>query len=263
MKTRHIDTELREFHKHFEIFSARQGYERAYSDFLTIALTQFSLPHCEISKQLHSEAVAPYSQKEKNAVNQMFMEMIKTYDRKITHDTAWYDFFGDYYMELASRSKSKAFGQFFTPEEMCELMVRFINNPDKPTTGQLINDPTCGSGRMLVAHHVANLGNSYVGEDIDLMCCKMTVLNFLMHGVVGDVVFHDSLLEPDTYRYKFVVNTMLNNGLPVPHVEIFKDGILPRPGLGRKEEEAAAPPFLPKSSKKSDPLQLSFFTLVT
>lgn len=51
-------------------------------------------------------------------------------------------------------------------------------------------------------------------EDIDRTCCLMTVCNFLIHGCVGEVIWHDSL-NPDTYYDGWKVNERLAiTGLP-------------------------------------------------
>ena len=53
-----------------------------------------------------------------------------------------------------------------------------------------------------------------VHEDIDRTCCLMTVCNFLIHGCVGEVIWHDSL-NPDTYYDGWKVNERLAiTGLP-------------------------------------------------
>jgi hypothetical protein len=56
----------------------------------------------------------------------------------------------------------------------------------------------------------------------------MTVLNMLLHGVKGEVIWHDSLSEPDSYRYRFVVNPYQLTYAGLPHYQTFKDGILNR-----------------------------------
>lgn len=48
-----------------------------------------------------------------------------------------------------------------------------------------MGDPTCGSGRLLLAYHARNPGNYLIGEDINRTCCLMTVCNMLIHGCVG------------------------------------------------------------------------------
>ncbi|PZU20132.1 MAG: restriction endonuclease subunit M [Shinella sp.] len=224
MKSRHVDTEVRPFFKLFEQLGRRHDYATVFDDFITISLTQFVHPDCEIGKSWHHLAISKYEAEEKSLINQMFAEMILSYKQNIVDDTSWFDFFGNLYMEVAGKSKSSRFGQFFTPEDLCD----FINlSLQLEGTGKYINDPACGSGRMLISHHVKNLGNYYVGEDLDLICCKMTVLNFLFHACIGEIIHHDSLMEPDTFRHRFVVNRFLDKTGGIPHVTIEVNGELP------------------------------------
>jgi type I restriction enzyme M protein len=80
----------------------------------------------------------------------------------------------------------------------------------------LLIDPTCGSGRCLLAIHVEAPGNYHVAMDLDLTCVKMTIANFLLHGVVGEVLWMDSLSLEFYGAWK--VNEMLNTSIPLPHV---------------------------------------------
>lgn len=225
MKSRHVDTEVKPFFYYFQKFAERRDYSSAYDDFLTIALTQFVSPDCEIGKEMHAQAIAPYNSNERALVSEMFKEMLLAYQKNLTDDNSWFDFFGDFYQQLSSKAKSSRMGQFFTPEHICDLITEVL--PPDASKGKRINDPTCGSGRMLLSHHVKNLGNYYVGEDLDLMCCKMSALNFLLHGVEGEIIWHCSLSEPDSFRLRFTTNKHLNCGFPIPHVFIERDGKLP------------------------------------
>ena len=84
----------------------------------------------------------------------------------------------------------------------------------KKVTGQRIGDPTCGSGRLLLAYHAHNPGNYLVGEDISRTCCMMTVCNMLVHGCVGEVICHDSL-QPKAFTDGWKVNQALPlTGIP-------------------------------------------------
>lgn len=49
--------------------------------------------------------------------------------------------------------------------------------------GKKVNDPACGSGRMLLA--VAKLSRSSLlyGADLDITCCKMALLNMLLQSL--------------------------------------------------------------------------------
>lgn len=81
-------------------------------------------------------------------------------------------------------------------------------------TGQRMGDPTCGSGRLLLAYHARNPENYLIGEDINRTCCLMTVCNMLIHGCVGEVICHDSL-NPGNFVDGWKVNPMLTwTGIP-------------------------------------------------
>lgn len=71
-----------------------------------------------------------------------------------------------------------------------------INGEGRELTGKGLNfgDPACGSGRFLIAAHAKFPGNYCCGEDIDRTCALMTVCNFILHGVNGEVIWHDSLM---------------------------------------------------------------------
>ena len=102
--------------------------------------------------------------------------------------------------------------QIFTPSHICELMVMCAAG--KKETGQRMGDPTCGSGRLLLAYHAHNPGNYLVGEDISRTCCMMTVCNMLVHGCVGEVICHDSL-QPKAFTDGWKVNQALPlTGIP-------------------------------------------------
>lgn len=103
--------------------------------------------------------------------------------------------------------------QFFTPVHICDLM-EMCTETDGKKTGQRINDPTCGSGRLLLAYHVRHLGNYLVAEDVNRTCCLMTICNMLIHGCVGEVIHHDSLC-PENFMDGWMVNhTLTQTGIP-------------------------------------------------
>ena len=57
-----------------------------------------------------------------------------------------------------------------------------------------------------------------IGEDIDAICVKQTAVNLAIHGYYGEVVCHDTLKEPDTVRFGYIINEGLflfgRRGLP-------------------------------------------------
>lgn len=249
MKSRHLSAEEQPFFKIFQELARSHDYATAFDDFLTIALTQFVFPECEIGKSWHAAAIKKYDESEKIIISRLFAEMINAYNENINDDGDWFDLFGDTYMTIAGRWKSSKLGQFFTPKSICDLITATYEK----SQGKTVNDPTCGSGRMLISHHVKNLGNYYVGEDLDLMCCKMTALNFLLHGMQGEVWCHNSISEPDSYRFRFVTNTYLNKGLSVPHAYLQENGTFNFRRFENKHESEVPKQLILESG------QLSFF----
>ena len=141
----------------------------------------------------------------------MLCEWIQIMDKQLK-TKEWFDPFGDLYMTFTSRYHQQNTGQFFTPVSICELMVMTLQG--NKATFQKICDPTCGSGRLLLAYHVHNPGNYLVGEDKAYSCCLMSVVNFVIHGCVGEILWHNSLL-PDSFSGGWRINETLNlTGVP-------------------------------------------------
>ena len=116
------------------------------------------------------------------------------------------DVLGDFFEQHISNGRN---GQYFTPAPVCQFMASITNSDsigDAKTKQPLsILDPSCGSGRMLLAAHKVNgQGHEYYGIDIDRTCVKMTALNLFLNGMWNSEVMCANALSPDdfviTYR---------------------------------------------------------------
>ena len=100
---------------------------------------------------------------------------------------------GDMFMEKMGNEK---LGQFFTSEDLCTLSAELIG-VGNVEDGQTINDPTSGSGRMLLkALQIARAkGREPIlyANDLSMTCAKMCLLNFLVNSVDGEVTCGDAL----------------------------------------------------------------------
>lgn len=101
---------------------------------------------------------------------------------------------GDMFMEKISHGQH---GQFFTPESICTLSAEILGVGDAED-GQTINDPTSGSGRMLlkalqIAREVHGKEPKLYANDLSMTCAKMCLLNFLVNSVDGEVTCGDAL----------------------------------------------------------------------
>lgn len=124
-------------------------------------------------------------------------------------------------------------------------------------------DNACGSGRMLLAAHANHPTNYCCAQDLDRICCLMTVCNFIVHGVNGEVVWGDGL-DPTDFREGWRVNELLGV-IHVPCVRqmecmesmSFRNGLT----LLEKQTETNPAPASPKKAKAQKPqfLQPSLF----
>jgi hypothetical protein len=113
------------------------------------------------------------------------------------------DILGDMFTGGITRGEN---GQYFTPDAICELMVKLTSDPEpEPHLFSSIDeqdldgvksicDPCCGSGRMLLAKAREMKGKGFfVGQDVDLRCVKMCAINLGLHGLNGMVTWGSSL----------------------------------------------------------------------
>ncbi len=163
----------------------------------------------------------PYEPADGKVMYDIYRVLIQEQQQRL-QKSEWCDIFGEIYEELiASKSRRSDNGQFFTPKSLCDLMTDISSHEEEKIVGQRISDPTCGSGRNLLAFHAKHPGNYHVAEDLDKTCVLMTVCNFILHGVNGEVIWHNALI-PDDFKGGWRVNEHLNNRFSkyhgIPHL---------------------------------------------
>jgi type I restriction enzyme M protein len=113
------------------------------------------------------------------------------------------DAFGDayeYLMQMYASSAGKSGGEYYTPQEVSELLAR-ITVVGKTEVNR-VYDPACGSGSLLlkfakVLPHGVRQG--YFGQEINLTTYNLCRINMLLHDVnyeKFDIAHGDTLLEP-------------------------------------------------------------------
>lgn len=214
VKTQDIPLELRAWWKMFERAAYRHDYSRVFDDFLTMTLSQFGPQG--MFDEWHSQAMKPYDEKEKAAFTEMYFEMFRVFSEQVTEkDKPYYDMFGRMYETISSNYKKSGLGQFFTPEEVVSVIVDLQCIDLKTGGGSRILDPCSGSGRMLFIAHTKAPGNFQYGIDIDHVCVKMTALNMMLHGCVGEVVCGNGLFLDQDWRFGLSINPVLTHcGIP-------------------------------------------------
>lgn len=205
-----VPTEFENFHKLIGKLTDKHDLARVFDDWLEyIIIAWLSDNSMTWDKN--------YTRDEIRVLWDMYCELVKVTNERLVTDNDWFDFPGVYYESCVStpyqRDKS---GQFFTPPDICTLMatMNLAGAPSGP--GLRVNDPTSGSGRCLLAVHVQRPGCYLVAEDLDHTCVLMAVVNFLTHGVVGEVIWHNTLTQDFYGAWK--VNEALNTPANIPSI---------------------------------------------
>ena len=190
-----IPVEVKNFYKKFETLSRKYYEPQILEDFLTLFMANFSMD--PVIQGDWNQAKTRYTPEEIKVFGELVVIYITDLNKIFQEsDLQWFDFFGTLYEFISSQSKRAGLGQFFTPATIVNFMVISKGDMEPGTT---VNDPSCGSGRFLIAAHATHPHIRVFGEDLDLLCCKMSVVNCLMSGCDAEIVWRDSL-DPNSYN---------------------------------------------------------------
>lgn len=113
------------------------------------------------------------------------------------------DLFGDayeYLMQMYASQAGKSGGEYFTPQEVSEVLAR-IAVGDKKRIGK-VYDPAVGSGSLLLKF-AKLLGpenvKGFYGQEINLTTYNLARINMFLHGInyeQFDIVLGDTLTNP-------------------------------------------------------------------
>jgi type I restriction enzyme M protein len=114
------------------------------------------------------------------------------------------DAFGDayeYLMTMYASSAGKSGGEFFTPQEVSELLAQ-ITVVGKSDVNK-VYDPACGSGSLLLKFAKVlgkdNVRKGFFGQEINLTTYNLARINMFLHDInyeKFDLAHGDTLLEP-------------------------------------------------------------------
>ncbi len=194
--------------KELSKFASDRGLDisQVFDNFMKWILWAHTLP--EYGKPLKDW---PYPPEDGKVMYDIYRVLVLELQEHLKH-VEWYDIFGYIYEEcIASKNRRQNQGQFFTPASLCDLMAQIstFDNEEK-IVGKRISDPTSGSGRNLLAFNALHPGNYYVGEDLDKTCALMTACNLLLHGMNGEVIWHNTL-TPEDFKGGWRINEHLND----------------------------------------------------
>lgn len=176
-----------EIAKHLQRIT-HQHFFKSFDDWLALAVNAFlrdDESYMAIMNR-YGPRTAPMGEKDHPADH--FARALGAWMRAMRAEPA--DYLGRVYEEQALANNYA--GQFFTPEPLVEMMAAMTIPDDLPDTA-IVNDPACGSGRMLIAGIKRNRLATFVGTDTDLTCVHMTALNCLVRNATTTIIHGNTL----------------------------------------------------------------------
>ena len=143
-------------------------------------------------------------------------------------------------------------GQFFTPEPVGRMMARMMVSDvpeDEQHEVKRVGDPACGSGRLLLAVAEMQRHWTFVGQDIDLRCVRMTAINLALRNLYGYVIWGNSLADEQRLVYRTGYNlTGFLSEVPIGDCPESVRKIVVEPALPAATATALTPPDNPCGS---------------
>ncbi|HRX78739.1 MAG TPA: N-6 DNA methylase, partial [Pirellulaceae bacterium] len=186
--------------KKLEQLSQRSSVSRgqAFEDFLTATV-------CALAAETKEDEYIAMIERHKNGKRgrrgaDLMPEMFADLVNAMSETDA--DILGDLFQGSITYGEA---GQYFTPEAITKLMAELSVDPDaRPTDDQplYINDPACGTGRMLLEASNINPYAELVGQDIDARCARITAVNLGLRSRYGYVVCGNTLSGETRFAYR-------------------------------------------------------------
>jgi type I restriction enzyme M protein len=114
------------------------------------------------------------------------------------------DIFGDAYeflMTMYASNAGKSGGEFFTPQEVSELLARIVSHGRDSVNK--VYDPACGSGSLLLQFAKVlgkeNVKKGFFGQELNITTYNLCRINMFLHDINYsdfDIRNGDTLIEP-------------------------------------------------------------------
>ena len=122
----------------------------------------------------------------------------------LSHNGNTIDLFGDayeYLMQMYASTAGKSGGEFYTPQEVSELLARIAVSGK--TEVNKVYDPACGSGSLLLKFAKVlgqdKVRQGFYGQEINLTTYNLCRINMFLHDVnyeKFDIAHGDTLTDP-------------------------------------------------------------------
>ena len=144
------------------------------------------------------------SVQKRNETLRKILNTIGSLDLKGDYQDNQIDVFGDAYeflMTMYAGNAGKSGGEFFTPQEVSELLARITVVGKKEV--RKVYDPACGSGSLLLQFSKVlgkdNVKGGFFGQEINITTYNLCRINMFLHDInfnKFDIHCGDTLIEP-------------------------------------------------------------------
>lgn len=194
------------------MLSGSQGLNTVFTTFLELMATS-------LSAQMDPFSASQREKRYEDIVSGLTKEVTSAYARMCAlmylavkeHEDDPRDILGSIYHEL--RLNNEWNGQYFTPDDICRMMAMLVNPVDEDTVKQngyiTINEPTCGSGTMVIGAIWAMKQSSFdyrsksffVAQDIDIRCVWMAYIQLCLYQIPAVVIHGNTLTMEEWSRW--------------------------------------------------------------
>jgi len=180
---------MKDFSNKINQLLPKHNITNVFDDFMEMAICALSFGKIE---ERYEQLASKYTKEEVDILGRSMGVLFNEYDDSIGKNI-FVDILGDFFMQTNSYRTASDKGQFFTPKQICIMMSKMIS----PQNAKVINDPSSGSGRNLIAHAFNHADcqekSFYIGMDLDKRCVHMTALNMFFYSMNGIVIHMDSI----------------------------------------------------------------------
>lgn len=199
------------FSKAFQPLGERHQRWQVWADFIVASAISLAAPFDPPNTEKWKERDAEFKSimgRYTEAERRVFVELLQIMMQAL-EDEPEQDFLGEMFMMLELSNHWK--GQFFTPYDVCRMMVEMTMQDVAARIEQKgwvgICDPACGAGALLVAARnylqrnpcgklLGHQQTLFVAQDIDRVAALMCYLQLSLLGCAGYVVVGNTITNP-------------------------------------------------------------------
>lgn len=215
----------------FSRIGTKYGIDSVFRDFVQMCVSALCVGNDE---KAYFDVIKKYEKSDLNELAKMFGELVLEYDKYCDSPR---DILGEIFEEIGLCNERN--GQFFTPQSVCDLMANMTISGDQ-IEKKSVNDCAIGSGRTILSikRVFDKVPKLFLGIDIDLRACHMSVINLYLNGFKGYVVHGDALSLECWKIY------CLDPGKPIS--VIYDSDFLKRMYRDKKKPKVIELPLIPK-----------------